>query len=244
MFLSCRSRHKLTGTAVTEDVTFAVVLSESYLSFKSRGGSALAAECLKRRRTRSTRLTAHNKSHSLIPNPNLTMPNTHFTNEPCPPRAKQSSQPILPSPMANTAMLSALAIGSTSPAEWEMIRLLAKFSPRTFEAQTEQAIFNLKAVLEAACLSLDAIVGRKICMIDMEELRKVEAVWGSGVGTLKSLIQSVRMCRFLSWQRKGQGLSWRWLLSIGIRSTLAVDHQAVCRRSGSSGSLFALVEDL
>ncbi len=46
------------------------------------------------------------------------------------------------------------------------------------EAQTEQAIFNLKAVLEAAGLSLDVIVGRKICMIDMKELRKVEAVWG------------------------------------------------------------------
>lgn len=46
------------------------------------------------------------------------------------------------------------------------------------EGQNEQAILNIKAVLDAAGLSLDAVVSRKIYIIDMKEFRKVDAAWG------------------------------------------------------------------
>ena len=45
------------------------------------------------------------------------------------------------------------------------------------EAQSERATLNIKSVLEAAGLSLDKVVSRRIYMIDMNEFRKVDAVW-------------------------------------------------------------------
>lgn len=45
------------------------------------------------------------------------------------------------------------------------------------EAQTERAILNIKAVIEAAGLSLDAVVSRRIYLTDIKEFRKVDAAW-------------------------------------------------------------------
>jgi 2-iminobutanoate/2-iminopropanoate deaminase len=46
------------------------------------------------------------------------------------------------------------------------------------EAQTVQAIKNIKAVLEAAGSSLDKVVRRRIYIIDMTQFRVVDEVWG------------------------------------------------------------------
>ena len=45
------------------------------------------------------------------------------------------------------------------------------------EAQTERAILNIQAVLEAAGSALDQVVSRKIYLLDMQEFRKMDAVW-------------------------------------------------------------------
>lgn len=48
----------------------------------------------------------------------------------------------------------------------------------SIEAQTEQAIRNMQAVLEAAGCSLDCVVSRRIYVLDVKELRQVDRVWG------------------------------------------------------------------
>lgn len=53
------------------------------------------------------------------------------------------------------------------------------------EGQTEQATLNIKAVLDAAGLSLDTVVSRKIYIIDMKEFRKLTR---RGEDTLRSLV--------------------------------------------------------
>lgn len=45
-------------------------------------------------------------------------------------------------------------------------------------AQTERAILNIKAVLEAAGSSLQQVVRRRIYIIDMSQFRTVDEVWG------------------------------------------------------------------
>ena len=45
-------------------------------------------------------------------------------------------------------------------------------------AQTERAILNIKAVLEAAGSSLDKVVRRRIYIIDMSQFRIVDDIWG------------------------------------------------------------------
>ncbi|KAE8337777.1 2-iminobutanoate/2-iminopropanoate deaminase [Aspergillus arachidicola] len=45
------------------------------------------------------------------------------------------------------------------------------------EAQTERAILNIKACLEAAGSSLDKVLTRRIYIIPLEDFRKVTAVW-------------------------------------------------------------------
>lgn len=47
------------------------------------------------------------------------------------------------------------------------------------EAQTERAILNIKAVLDAADSSLDKVVRRRIYIIDMSQFRKVDEIWGN-----------------------------------------------------------------
>ncbi|KAK5172672.1 uncharacterized protein LTR77_002792 [Saxophila tyrrhenica] len=49
------------------------------------------------------------------------------------------------------------------------------------EAQTKQAIINIRACLEAAGSSLDKVVRRRIYIIDMGEFRKVDGIWGEEV---------------------------------------------------------------
>lgn len=46
------------------------------------------------------------------------------------------------------------------------------------EAQTERAILNIRAVLEAAGSSLDKVVRRRIFIIDMNQFRLVDEIWG------------------------------------------------------------------
>ncbi|KAK8206881.1 hypothetical protein M8818_004716 [Zalaria obscura] len=46
------------------------------------------------------------------------------------------------------------------------------------EAQTERAILNIKACLEAAGSSLDKVVRRRIYIIEMGQFRTVDEVWG------------------------------------------------------------------
>lgn len=45
-------------------------------------------------------------------------------------------------------------------------------------AQTTQAIKNIQACLEAAGSSLDKVVRRRIYILDMQQFREVDRVWG------------------------------------------------------------------
>ncbi|EXJ88159.1 hypothetical protein A1O1_05087 [Capronia coronata CBS 617.96] len=49
--------------------------------------------------------------------------------------------------------------------------------PGGIEAQTERAIMNIKACLEAAGSSLDKVMTRRIYIIPMQDFRKSVAVW-------------------------------------------------------------------
>ena len=44
--------------------------------------------------------------------------------------------------------------------------------------QTERAILNIKAVLEASGSSLDKVVRRRIYIVDMTQFRVVDKIWG------------------------------------------------------------------
>lgn len=46
------------------------------------------------------------------------------------------------------------------------------------QAQTTQAILNIKAVLTAAGSGLDSVVRRRIYIINMADFREVDRIWG------------------------------------------------------------------
>ena len=105
------------------------------------------------------------------------------------------------------------SLGSRSPPKLDsksspMSSRLLGDDPATSQILSE----DIKAVLEAAGLSLDAIDSRKICVINMKEVRKIDA---AVEGTFRSLILCARVSRFRGWRRGKRWLSRRLLLKLG-----------------------------
>lgn len=57
----------------------------------------------------------------------------------------------------------------------------AKILHNKIEGQTRQIMRNIEACLQAAGSSLDKIISRRIYMIDMNEFRIVDRIWGEWI---------------------------------------------------------------